>query len=472
MMTERNTAICAGLGYTIGNIFIKGINFLTLPLFSRLMTPAEFGTYNIFLSYDAILSIILGLAMYTSVRSAHYEFEDTDKYVSSISLFYILNAFLFLLGLLYWGGNLSSLLGVNLNLLFLLVPFSFGGGIIQLYNQRISLNYDFKKYLLIGFANSFGNVALSLILIFTFFRYNPAMGRIIGTVGTIFSISIILLWDMMKKSPLQYNYGFWKFGVLYSLPIVPHGLSQVILGQCDRIMIANMVSVSAAGIYSLAGNLQLVLAVITNSIGTSWSTWFYEQMRKQNYNEIQKNAELLARIFLAFCLILLAISPEIIYIIGGSNYEQGKFVAIPLIMSGFIIFLYSIIVPSEYYTKNTIYIMYGTVTAAIINLITNYIFIRMFGYIAAGYTTLFSYSCYLFLHFIFSRKLIRFDIVPVQKLIIMLSLLIVFNCIVFIAMDYIAIRYIGSIVSVIVLCKPLIKQGTQIFSKVRGEKSI
>lgn len=471
-MSESNTALCAGLGYTIGNIFIKGINFLTLPLFSRLMTPAEFGSYNIFLSYDAILSIVLGLAMYTSVRSAHYEFEDTDKYVSSVSLFYILNASLFFLVLLFWGKKLSLLLGIDLNLLFLLVPFSFGGGIIQLYNQRISLNYDYKKYLLIGFANSFGNVVLSLILIFTFFRYDHAIGRIIGTVGTIFSISTILLWDMIRKSPLQYNYRFWKFGVLYSLPIVPHGLSQVILGQCDRIMIANMVSVAAAGIYSLAGNLQLVLAVITNSISTSWSTWFYEQMKKQNYNKIQENAEVLVRMFLAFSLIFLAISPEVIFLIGGSNYEQGKFVAVPLIMSGFIIFTYSIIVPSEYYTKSTIYIMYGTVTAAIINIITNYIFIKKFGYIAAGYTTLFSYSCYLFLHFTFSRKLVKFDIIPIQKITAMLILLIVFSCIVLFTMNHIIIRYICAIACVIILCKSLIKRSMRILEKVSGRKSI
>lgn len=350
-MSEKNAALRAGVGYTIGNILIKGINFLTLPLFSRLMTTAEFGTYNVFLSYDGILSIMLGLAMHTSVRSAHYEFNDTDGYVSSISLFYILNAILFLVVFLWWGNDISSFFKMDERLLFLLIPFSFGSGIIQLYNQRISLDYDYKNYLLVALVNSLGNVAVSLVLIFTFFYCDRAFGRILGTVGTIFFISIVLLWNLAKKKPLYYNYNFWKFGLLYSLPIVPHGLSQVILGQCDRIMIANMVGVSAAGIYSLAGNLQLVLAVITNSIGTSWSTWFYAQMENYNYNEIQVNAKLLMRMFLVCTLVFLSISPEVIYLIGGSNYEQGKFVAVPLIVSGFILFLYSIIVPSEYYAK-------------------------------------------------------------------------------------------------------------------------
>lgn len=468
-MPNKSTALRAGLGYTIGNIFIKGINFLTLPLFSRLMTTAEFGTYNVFLSYDAILSVVLGLAMYTSVRSAHYEFKDTDSYVSSISFFYILNALLFLAIVLLWGNEVSSFFGIDESLLILLIPFSFGGGIIQLYNQRISLNYDYKKYLLVALANSLGNVILSIVLMFTVFRYDRDIGRIVGTVATIFFIAIVILWNISKKSPiLQYNYKFLKFGLLYSLPIVPHGLSQVLLGQCDRIMIANMVSISAAGIYSLAGNLQLVLAVITNSIGTSWSTWFYAQMEKNNYKTIQNNAKLLTRMFLICTLFFLAISPEVIYLLGGINYEQGKFVAIPMIASGFMIFLYSVIIPSEYYTKNTIYIMFGTVMAAIINVITNYIFIKIFGYIAAGYTTLFSYACYFFLHFFISRKLVKFDVIPAKTIIIVIVLILLFSCENLYFINHIILRYTTSIIAIIILSLPLINRGLYIITKKSG----
>ena len=76
-MEGKNTALKAGLGYTIGNVLVKGINFLTIPLFSRLLTPAEFGVYNVFLSYDSILTVLVGFAMATSVKSAHYEFKKT-----------------------------------------------------------------------------------------------------------------------------------------------------------------------------------------------------------------------------------------------------------------------------------------------------------------------------------------------------------------------------------------------------------
>lgn len=37
MAKKSNKVVNAGIGYTIGNIFIKGVSFLTIPLYTRLM---------------------------------------------------------------------------------------------------------------------------------------------------------------------------------------------------------------------------------------------------------------------------------------------------------------------------------------------------------------------------------------------------------------------------------------------------
>ena len=93
---SQSKALRSGIGYTIGNIFIKGINFLTLPIFSRLLSPEEFGVYNIFVSYDAILFVIVGMALHSSIQSANLEFRGKiNHYTSSIALVYIGNLLLF-----------------------------------------------------------------------------------------------------------------------------------------------------------------------------------------------------------------------------------------------------------------------------------------------------------------------------------------------------------------------------------------
>lgn len=455
-MAEKNTALKAGIGYTIGNIFVKGINFITLPIFSRVLTTEEFGVFNVFLSYDAILSILIGFAMATSVKSAHYEFRKTDEYVSSITLIYILNALFFAAMIAFGGEKLSSWMGLNQTILFLLVPFSFGGAIIQLYNERISLDYEYKKYLIVALLNSVGNTIVSLVLIVTIFRNEKDIGRIVGTGATIFAIAVALLAGMYVKALPKFSKRFWKFGFLYSLPIVPHGISQVLLSQCDRIMISKMVSASTAGIYSLAGNLKLVLTTISTSIGVSWSTWFFSKMDEKQMENIQKNSELLVRAFMILTVGVMALSPEIIYFLGGAEYDAGKYVAIPMIIDAFILFLYNIIVPSEYYTKKTHFIAIGTVLSALINLITNYIFISLFGFIAAAYTTLFSYVCYLLLHVVISKRLVKFEVVKWKTILFSATIVAIMGAVFLYFADNVVLRYVLCAMVVISLCPPII----------------
>lgn len=446
----QNKVLKAGLGYTVGNILIKGINFLAIPIFSRIMSPSEFGIYNVFISYDAILSVVLGLAMHTSIRSANYTFKNQiNKYTSSITLIYCLNLLVLSILTALFGRLFAKLLDLNRVCIYMLLFYSFGSSILTLYNNRISLDYSYKEYLLVAFSNSLGNVVISLILIFTFFRNNRAVGRIVGITATVFIISICLLIELYRKSIPRFEKKYWQFAIRYSLPIVPHGISQVLLGQFDRIMIRQLVSNAATGIYSLAGNIKLILTVITDSISTVWSTWFYEQIAAGRSREIQKRAVVLTALFSLFTIALLATSPEIIYILGGTEYETGKYVAIPMIADAFVLFLYNMIVPVEYYTQKTTYIMGGTVCAAVINIITNYLFIKQYGFIAAAYTTLFSYLCYLFFHAIIAMHLSGFHVIPVAWMFVFCGIVAISAMVDLFFIEHCWIRYSIAIVTIL-----------------------
>lgn len=412
---SNSKALRSGIGYTIGNILIKGINFLTLPIFSRLLSQEEFGVYNVFVSYDAILFVIMGMALHASIRSANLEFRGKiDSYTSSISLIYLGNLVLFLaLGVLF-RGSLSKLLDLPPLAILLLVLGSFSNALITLYNTRISLDYAYKKYLLVSACSSISNVGVSLLLILTAFRDQRAMGRIVGSILPLFIIAMILLLSFYRKERPRPNKAFWRFGVKYSLPIIPHGVSQVLLAQFGRIMIRNMEGDGPAGIYSLAANIKLILTIITDSIATAWTTWFYGRMDEGDKKGIQQRAVQLMGLFFILTVGLMALSPELVFILGGKEYDMAKFVAIPMVLDAFVLFLYNIVVPSEYYSKKTTFIMVGTIVAAVINIGLNYVFIQRYGYLAVGYTTLFAYICYLALHIVISRKLVKFFVLPLK----------------------------------------------------------
>lgn len=439
---KKNSAFAAGIGYTIGNILIKGVGFLTLPLFSRIMSTAEFGSYNVFLSYESLLFVIIGLALHASIRSANLEFKGkVDSYVSSISLIYLLNLIIFLVAATLFGDTISTLLALEKPLIYLLVFFSFGTAVMTLYNTRLSLNYDYKKYLAVAIINTVGNIALSLLFIFTLFSNQKDMGRALGASLTITVLALFLLFFLFKKSKPKINLQYWKFGLKYSLPVVPHGISQMLLSQFDRIMIRNMVSDAAAGIYSLATNVKIIFTVITTSIAEVWNTWAFKELDQKNHSAIRQRATQLATFFSILTVGLMAISPELIYILGGNEYNLAKYVAIPVVIDGFILFIYELVSSGEYYMKKTTYIMYGTIAAAILNIILNYVFISEYGFIAAAYTTLFSYICYLIFHLFISRKLLGFFIVPIKWLVVFCSIVVVAAAIDLLFVENIFVRW-------------------------------
>ena len=418
----------AGIGYTVANILVRGIGFITLPIFSRVLDTHDFGLYNVFIAYDTVLVCLMGFALHSSVKSANWQFPgQIDRYVSTASLAYVLNAAVLVAIVVLFGPQISALIGLDVAIVVLLVLHSFGAAVISLYNARISLQYSYAKYMVVATINSVGNVALSLFLIFCLFDGQRLLGRVLGATIVVAGLGLAIIvhfWRSARPSPGK---GYLGFGLKYSLPIVPHGVSQVVLAQFDRLMISYMVSAEAAGIYGLAANLMVIMTVLTDSVSTVWTTWFYETMEGESACDatgakrlsrtqlaeragaVRKRSGQLMCAFAIVALGLMALAPEVVWILGGEAYLDGAYCAFGMILSGYCVFLYNLVVAGEYYKQQTRWIMVATVLAALIDLVLNYFAINAFGYMAAAYTTLAAYVFYVLLHWRVSSRLLGFS---------------------------------------------------------------
>ena len=432
----------AGIGYTLANLLVRGIGFITLPIFSRILDTHDFGVYNVFIAYDSVLVCLMGFALHSSVKSANWQFPgQIDRYVSTASLVYVANAAVLVVAAVLFGPQISSLVGLDIAVIVLLVLHSFGAAVIALYNARISLQYSYAKYMVVATVNSVGNVALSLFLVFCLFDGQRLLGRVLGATVVVAGLGFAIIIHFWRSARPSLGKGYLSFGLKYSLPIVPHGVSQVILAQFDRLMVNYMVSAEAAGIYGLAANLMVVMAVLTDSIGTVWTTWFYETMEGESAADATKAKQLsraqlaeragavhrrsgqLMRAFAIVALGLMALAPEVVWILGGDAYMDGAYCAFGMILSGYCVFLYNLIVAGEYYKQQTRWIMVATVLAALIDLVLNYFAINAFGYAAAAYTTLAAYVFYVLLHWRVSRRLLGFSVIRAKGVLLVAAVL-------------------------------------------------
>lgn len=438
----KSKVIKAGIGYTIGNVAIKGISFITLPIFTRLLTTEQFGLFNTYISYESILCIFVGLCLNISIKTAKYDFkEEYNKYLSSILLLEIFSyvGATVLLNIAY--NAISQWFGFGRIILNILILHSFGTALISFYNQKISLDYEYKKFLKLSAFNSIFNIILSIILILTVVEQQRYLGRIIGTAIPIIVIGIYIIIHFFRQEKPKINKMYWKYGLALSLPLIPHGVSQVVLASFDRIMIKNMVSDSAAGIYSFSYNIGMLMQVLYNSIETAWVPRLYEKMNVKDYKFISEKSKIYLLVFSIITSLLLFITPEIIMLMGNKGYWEAKDCVFPIILSCYFYFLYCFFANIEYYYKKTKYIPIGTTIAAILNVILNYICIRKFGYIAAAYTTLVTYIVYTTFHYAIYRIICKEKIYSEKSFLLNIIIVSIITIVTKMLSDRILIRY-------------------------------
>ena len=116
-------------------------------------------------------------------------------------------------------------------------------------------------------------------------------------------------------------------------------------------------------------------------------------------------------------------------------------------------FVYCMYVNVEQFYKKTVGMAIASVSSALFNFVTNYIFIRQYGYNAASYTTFFSYLLLMILHVFIVKKLMKMNVFKDLYVILIAgvtaALLIASNLII----DMFIVRYIlFAVLFVIFMC--------------------
>ena len=111
--------------YFSGAVIIKIVGLISLPVITNLLTPDEYGTYSVFLSYGAITSVVLTLNLNSAVSRYWYEYRnDFNSFLgTSINISAIIFC-VFSMLLILNRNHLSNILGISPNIFMLLVPYS------------------------------------------------------------------------------------------------------------------------------------------------------------------------------------------------------------------------------------------------------------------------------------------------------------------------------------------------------------
>jgi len=465
--SKQYNPLSAVMAYMIGNMMIKAIPFVTLPIFTRVMSTADFGLYNTYLSYENILSILLGFGLCGTIRVAKIQYGDSfEKYVSAIYGLQITLSFVVDIIIILAFTLLQPKIWISQTLLMVLLVNCLSTQLYSIASAKYAISGEVVQNLIISFLMTFFNVCLSLILCIYVYKNDTYIGRILGTCGAAIIVALIVLLQQVKRSVNLIDVPLWKFGLKMGAPLILHSLSVTVLSQCDKIMIQSIVGNEEAGIYGIAVTLSGIVAVLVTSIDNAWAPWYFERLKEKKYNYILNCNNVMIGVFSLFSACVMFISPEIIRIMSTKEYWDSIYSFSPILVSIVFNFIYLIPVNFEYYNKQTSFVASSTIVSVVINVVLNYLFIKKIGYIGAAYATLLSKFVLMIMHWRKAWKIEQVHLMSISK-VIFWTMFSVITCMLSIVLcQNLIARYVIVIVIVIIAIIYLKKN----YTVIKGER--
>lgn len=398
-----NKYLKAGTLYMLGNVFDKALAFFTVPIFTKLLSTSDYGIATTYLSWVSLLTVVITLSVGNSIRTAVVDFnKDINGYLSSV----------FTLGTI-------STLAISAIILLLNIVFnvcnsgwlilccclqSFSVSILRAIDWKYVMEVKYIKRTLLQCIPNLLTIGLSIVLIL-YRNEDKYLGKIYAYVIVFTVVALPLMVHQFIKGKCFINKKYWLYALSFSLPIIFHSLSNVVLSQSDRIMITNYRDPSETGLYGLAYQFGLVPLVITTTLENLWIPWFTGKMQNSDYSSIHRFVPHYILIVVIGCSLYMLVSPELLKLMTDSSYHAAVNMIAPIVLAVFFLFIISIPLDMEYYYKKTGTIATNTLMAAGSNVILNIFFIPKYGAIAAAYTTVASYALSFVMHYFAGKRI-------------------------------------------------------------------
>ena len=384
--------------YGLGAILVKAIAFFTLPIYTRLFTPVEYGVIEMFATVGGILSILMTMGL-DSAQSYYFMEAKNSKTRKIEEITTTVLGMRIVLGITVVGviSILSPFIldfafdtNVPKYFLFMVATSIFFANLISQSLEIYRLIYKSWHYIALSFLQTVSNIGL--ILYFSLYQDMGLSGYFLGMVVSSFIVMFISWWATR-------NYRYFKFLnlslcselVKFGLPLVPAGLSIWLMQAGDRWFVMKILGGHDLGVYAVGAKVAMIATIAVSVFRQAWWPIAMDMIQKADGAEFVRQISL---IYIALgCLgavVMALIAPYLVSFLADEvYYESYKLVGI-LSLSGVLYGFYLIGSLGIFKSKKTYWSVYTNSAAALLNIILNYFLIKRFGMLGAAYATVIS----------------------------------------------------------------------------------
>lgn len=424
--------------YGAGRMALQLLAFVTLPIFTHVFSPSEYGIIETITASTLVISLFTTLGLESASQRSYFDYHADDECARRIVLstaFWTLLAWSTFLALLIAavGGNIAGrLLGdprysLPLRIAVATIPAT----VITNFTQEIlRLRHQPLQYSLLGFLGGSATVGLAVYLVAIAGWGLP--GNYLGFfLGGLVTLSVGC-WIVRDTIGLTFDRRELRVMLAYGLPLLPVAASTWVIQLADRFFLLHYASSVELGWYGLGVRLSNLLLFGVSAFGIAWAPFVLELHSRDAQQERLVRAQALTYVTLglsfgAVCLSVFA--REFFLIVTAPSFVNAYKVVGVLSMGIVAIGINSITITGISLSRQTHYFARYTLLTALLNIGLNFLLIPHWGMVGAALATALTYAALAGLYYWRAQRLdpVLYDVRRLLVIIVVAAVLITFG---------------------------------------------
>ncbi len=370
----------ASVWYMASASLTKAVGVLVTPIFTRLLTENEYGSFSLYMSWLGLASVICSAVSSGSVIYKGLEkFRDErDRFISSAMG--VLLAFCAVICLLLFA--FSQVIGLSYGLVALMSVQLFCDTAVGVSMSEKRYSYDYIKVAALTLMQAVVSPVIGFILISG--AGLGYFGRIYGLLFASVIVAAPALITAFERGGIPYEKRTWSYIARRSAPLLPHSVSAAVSAQADKLIITALMGTAALAKYSVAHSLGAGLIMTVTALSSALNPWI---LRKLSSGKREVISEVLGSGVLMLAsavLFLIGGAPEAMRILAPAEYSDALGAVAPIALSTIPAFVGSVAAVGMISAERSGGVSVSAALSSVISAAANLLLIPALGYLGAG----------------------------------------------------------------------------------------
>jgi O-antigen/teichoic acid export membrane protein len=428
--------------YLSAGVFSAGISFLTLPVYTRYLSPEDYGVFALFLLFGNVLASLLSFGLNTASYRFYFSLKDDSegfRILNSTNLIFILCIYLFFGSFIFLYVDWVSLFLFDGRISGNLLLLSYVSGCLEYFFSYIVLLLTAQNRAIVVFFIAVSRIVINTILsLYFIFVYSYTyLARIYATIITQIIIVLCLLVLIRKIMGFILSFLSLKKSITFSYTSIPNSIISLLYSSFDKTMLNKNKGLTSVGYYEIGAKFGSLMKILMDSLGKSWSPFF---MRKSHENTVDAKNEITCRfIELAFIYMvcgfwIICFSEEMIKLLTTKSFYPAMYV-VPAYVYFYLFGIIGQLATNQIMVAEKMhYLLPSNVVSIVLNIILNILLIPKYGAVGAAIATAIASLCSSIVLGYFGSRLYPLPTVR-KRLLGMYALIMIFTVVVYLIMS-------------------------------------